>query len=57
MPHRMLTDADIVTIISVNLGGIMISLSDVELVLRVVSITVAIGYTVWKWRKDLKEKK
>jgi len=54
---------DTITVITVNLGAVMLNAtnsfgaSDLKNILSIISITLAIGYTVWKWSNDIKKKK
>jgi len=42
---------------AVNGAAISISLNSVEQWLRLLSIGIAIGYTIWKWRSDVRKRK
>ena len=54
---------DTITVLAVNIGAIILNttnslgVSDVKNGLSIVSITLAIGYTIWKWSNDVKKKK
>ena len=39
-----------------NVGALGITLSDVNGVLTTISIGLAIAYTIWKWKRDVKKK-
>lgn len=49
---------DILKVFGIHIGAVVITLSNVEIALKIISLGVAIGYGVWKWRVDyLKNKK
>jgi hypothetical protein len=41
----------------INVAAQVITIADLEYGLRILSFIVAIGYTLYKWYKDLKSKK
>lgn len=49
--------SDIFTVIMVHLSAIGITLLDVELALKLLSLITAIGYTVYRWYKEWKKDK
>lgn len=50
-------DLDRLKVIGASLTAVTISIHDVEAILSVVSLLLAAGYTIWKWRKEMKENK
>ena len=40
-----------------NIGAITITAAQVQDALSIASLTLAIGYTAWKWRNDILKKK
>ena len=54
---------DTITVLAVNIGAIILNTtnslgaSDLKNILSIISITLAIGYTIWKWSNDVKKKK
>jgi len=48
---------DIIQVISVHLGAISVTLMNVENILKITSLLLAIGYTCWKWYNDYKKNK
>lgn len=49
---------DIAKVVGVHLGAVAVSFTNVERSLKLLSLLVAIGYGLWKWRVDyLKNKK
>jgi len=57
MPTRFAAHTDIFTVIIVHLSAIGITFLHVENTLKVISLLVATGYTVWKWVKEWKKTK
>ena len=58
MPFKkLLSDYDVIQILSVNLGAIGITLLDVELGLKILCGMAAFGYTMWKWITEYKSSK
>ena len=52
------TTIDIVKVLIINIAGISLSFTNIELFLKITTLLITISYTVWKWRKDfLKDKK
>jgi len=54
MPHTELRN-DLIKVFILNIAAFGISLSDVELLLRIVSILLAITYTGYKFWKDTRK--
>ena len=51
------TTIDIIKVLIINLAGISLTFTRVELFLKISALILTISYTVWKWRKDyLKDK-
>lgn len=48
---------DVIKVLGIHLGAIAISFSDVAEWLKVISLSVATGYTLWKWREEYKKTK
>lgn len=48
---------DVLQVIMAHLGAITITFLDVENILKVMSLSLAILYTVWKWRYEWKKSK
>ena len=57
MPTRLADHTDIFTVIVVHLSAIGVTFLDVENFLKITSLVVATGYTVWKWHKEWKAKR
>ena len=51
------TIIDVIKVALLQLIALGIALSDVKEVLSIISICIAIGYGIWKWRQDIKNKK
>jgi len=45
------------TIILAHIGAIGISFSEIEDSLKIISLILAIGFTVWKWHHEYKKDK
>ena len=51
------TTIDIIKVLIINLAGISLTFTRVELFLKISALILTISYTIWKWRKDyLKDK-
>jgi len=48
---------DMIKVGAANLGAITITLANVQASLSIISLLVAISYTVWKWVRDSKKNK
>lgn len=49
---------DVLKVFGIHAGAIVITLSNVETLLKIISLGIAIGYGAWKWRADyVKNKK
>lgn len=46
---------DTAKVVGANAGAITITASGVQQTLSIISIVLAIGYTIWKWRRDFKK--
>ena len=58
MPARFLNDhPDVLTVIMTNLAVIGFTFTDVEVGLKILSLVLVIGYTVWKWHRDWSKEK
>ena len=48
----------ILSVLAANVGALAVTiLSNVELILKIISLCLAIGYTIWRWWEDYKNKK
>lgn len=58
MPFRkLLSDFDVIQILSINLAAVGVTLTDVELGIKILCGLAAFGYTCWKWHSDYKSLK
>lgn len=48
--------ADVITVIAVHVSAIGITLLNVEMGLKIISLLVAIGYTAWRWFSEYKKR-
>lgn len=48
---------DIIKVLLVNVGALTITASQIETGLTIVSLILAICYTLWKWFRDYKKGK
>ncbi len=48
---------DVQAVILAHLAAIGISLTNIELGLKIISLLAAIGYTCWKWQHEWKKSK
>jgi hypothetical protein len=48
---------DIIQVVLAHLGAITVTFLDVENALKIISLVSAIGYTLWKWRKEYLQNK
>lgn len=49
--------SDVFTVIVIHLSAIGVTLLNVELALKIISLLLAIGYTLWRWYKEWKKSK
>jgi len=54
---KLLSDLDVIQILSVNLGAIGITLLDIEVGIKIICGIAATGYTCWKWHSEYKNSK
>lgn len=54
MPHRVIAAIHICQVLIAHALAIVITLTDVSDWLKIVSLLLAIGYTAWRWRTDVK---
>lgn len=47
---------DVIKVLAINIGAITITVANIKDALTIVSLLIAISYTVWKWGKDIKKK-
>jgi hypothetical protein len=59
MPEKLIIEKikDTAEAVAVNGTLLTISMNSVEQWLRMLSIAVAVSYTIWKWSKDIKKQK
>jgi len=57
MPHKILTDHDVLQVIGAHVLAIGLSFTNIELALKIVSLSLAIGYTAWKWVTEYNKRK
>ena len=51
------TKFDLVKVLLINIAGLGITFTGIEIFLKVLTLVLTISYTLWKWRKDyLKDK-
>jgi len=51
------TKFDLIKVLLINIAGLGITFTGIEIFLKVLTLVLTIGYTIWKWRKDyLKDK-
>lgn len=50
---------DVIKVASFQVGTVVLAftLADLKEILGVISIFIAIGYGIWKWRTDVKDRK
>ena len=54
MPQRVVDYIDVPVF---HIIAIMVTFTDVEAYLKIVSLLLAIGYTTWKWTHEYKKRK
>ena len=54
MPSRFLPHADIFKVIMIHLGAVGFTFLNVEDALKIISLSVATAYTIWKWYTEWK---
>ena len=58
MPHRFFNNhPDVLQVILAHVAAIGITFLDVELLLKITSLSLAILYTGWKWYTEWKKNK
>jgi hypothetical protein len=55
MPHQT-TLLDITKVAGAAIGATTITIANINGILTTFSILLAISYTIWKWRKDYKNR-
>ncbi len=56
MPHRLLT-LDIGSVLCAHAAAVVVTFTNVSEGLKIISLLLAIGYTVWKWFTEYKKVK
>lgn len=58
MPHRFfIKNPDVISVIIAHLLAMGVTLTDVELWLKIASLLLAIGYGAWKWQHEYRKAK
>lgn len=56
--HKFLHEhPDVLSVVLAHIAAIGISLTNIELALKILSLLLAIGYTGWKWLHEWKKSK
>ena len=58
MPHRFLSkNPDVISVIVAHLVAMGVTLTGVEVGLKILSLAVASGYGIWKWQHEFRKAK